>query len=64
MPGGRPPKSDKGPADTTFLIRLRKEEKEAFQTAAEQEGKSLTEWIMERLRPAIEKTSWKRRPKG
>jgi hypothetical protein len=64
VPGGRPPKSDKGTADVNIIFRVRKEDREAFKEAAEAEGKTLTDWILERLRPAAKPSSKKRRPQG
>lgn len=64
LPGGRPPKSNHGPANDNILIRIRSDEKAKFKAAAEAEGKTLTDWILERLRSSAKTSSSKRRPKG
>lgn len=37
--------------EARFLLRLREDEKQAFSAAADEAGKSLAEWIRDRLRP-------------
>jgi hypothetical protein len=47
---GRPPKAPDRLRDDKLLVRLESDEKEAFQSAADLAGVSLSSWVRERLR--------------
>ena len=49
---GRPPKDANELKSESLLIRLEQNEKEAYQSAADLAGMSLSAWVRERLRRA------------
>jgi len=65
LPAGRPPLPPEDRASARLNIRVTERDKEAFEAAAESEGKSLTEWLIEKAKQAAARraTPQKRRNK-